>query len=411
MSDKNLTEITKGIIGIEEFVKNNDDTIDKIRSKTFLVRVDFNVPIIDGIIVEDLRMRAILPTVNLLKNSGAKVVLISHIETKDGSGMEIVAKHFNDSLDLNVRYISEVVGENVKKTIDSMVDGEIKILQNLRVNEGEKSNDEVFSKELASYADYYVNDAFAVSHRKHASVIGVPRFLSHFAGIQLMKEITSLSEAIDPPHPFVFILGGAKFDTKLPLIKKYLDKADSVVLGGALVNDVYKARGFNVGRSLVSDGSVDISDVVSNPKLIIGNDVVVHDFDDIKKVSAKKIGEVSDNDIIVDAGASLMDVIKPLITSAKFVLWNGPLGNYENGFTDQTIALAKLLIESGVKGAIGGGDTVAAVKSLGLDELPENTNGVSGAAKSHNNIFVSTGGGAMIDFLVNETLPGIEALR
>jgi phosphoglycerate kinase len=391
MSDNNLKEI----VGVEEFVKSNN-----VNSKTFLIRADFNVPIENGIIIEDLRMRSSLPTINLLRDAGAKIVLMSHIETKDGSGMEVVAQHFNDKLGLSVKYINEVIGENVKVAVEAMKDGEIILLQNLRVNVGEKNNDEAFAKELASLADFYVNDAFAVSHREHASVVSVPKFLPHFAGIQLMKEISSLTVAINPPHPFVFILGGAKFDTKLPLIKKYLDKADSVVLGGALVNDVYKARGYNIGKSLVSDGSTDISDIVSNPKLIVADDVVLHQDGDLIKVYIKKVSEVGSNDIIVDAGPSLIETLRPVVANAKFVLWNGPLGNYELGFTDQTIACAKLLVESGVKGAIGGGDTVAAVKSLGLDNSSEQSN-----------LFVSTGGGAMIDFLVNETLLGVEALR
>lgn len=406
MLDNNLnsTGDVKGIVGIEEFIKNNS-VENKISSKTFLIRADFNVPIVEGVIVEDMRMRSILPTINLLKKVSAKIILISHIETKDGSGMEVVAQHFNDKLGLPVKYVNEVVGGAVKSAVSELQDGEVLLLQNLRVNEGEKNNDESFARELASLADFYINDAFAVSHRKHASVVGIPKFLPHFAGMQLMKEITSLTEAINPPHPFVFILGGAKFDTKLPLIKKYLDKADSVVLGGALVNDIYKARGFNVGKSLVSDGSIDLSDIISNPKLIITNDVIVHEEEDVTKVSVKKIEEVLGGDVIADAGPSLVESLKSIISDAKFVLWNGPLGNYENGFTDQTIACAKILVESGVRGAIGGGDTVAAVKTLGLDDLSD------GSSVQKGNLFVSTGGGAMIDFLVNETLPGIEALR
>lgn len=380
------------IIGIEEFVKANDVT-----SKTFLVRADFNVPISKGVIVEDLRLRAILPTLKLLKS--AKVVLISHIECKEENGMEIVAKYFNDNLCTPIRFIDEVIGSNVKNAVDSLTNGEVLLLQNLRVNEGEKNNDESFSKELALLADFYVNDAFSVSHRKHASVVGIPKYLPHFAGIRLMKEINALSEAINPPHPFVFILGGAKFDTKLPLVKKYLEKADYLILGGALSNDVYKARGYNVGKSLTSDGTVNLSCVVCNRKLVLTTDVVVRDVDDDKIVTVKQIEDVSDNDVIVDSGPSLKEILSPIVAKAGFVLWNGPLGNYENGFKEQTMLCAKILIESGVKGAIGGGDTVAAVKSLGLDEFNEESK-----------LFVSTGGGAMIDFLINETLPGIDAL-
>ncbi len=391
--------MNKEIMGIEEFVQKNN-----IASKKFLIRADFNVPISNGEIVEDMRLKAVIPTLDLLIAGGAKIILISHIEAEDvdllgQKGMAIVAKYFNEKLDRSVQFVSGdgVIDDAVESSISNMKDGEMILLDNLRINPGEKNNDEDFSKKLAGLADFYVNEAFSVSHRKHASVVGVPKFLPHFAGIELLNEINSLKTAINPPHPFVFILGGAKFDTKLSLIKKFLDKADYVILGGALINDVYKARGYNIGKSLVSDGNIDISDIVNNEKIILAKDVVVYNAENIDSIYIKKIEDVSDSDVICDLGPSILEELKNVISDARFVLWNGPLGNYEKGFKDQTVACAKLLVESKIKGAIGGGDTVAAIQNVDKDlDL---------------NLFISTGGGAMIDFLINESLPGIDALR
>lgn len=386
-------------MGIEEFVQKND-----ISSKKFLMRVDFNVPISNGEIVEDMRLKAAIPTIDLLTVGGAKIILISHLEVEESdllgkNGMEIVAKYFNEKLNRNVQFINgnDVIDDTVVSAVSNMNNGEIILLNNLRINSGEKNNDENFSKRLASLADFYINEAFSVSHRKHASIVGVPMLLPHFAGIELLNEINSLKTAINPPHPFVFILGGAKFNTKLPLIKKFLDKADYVILGGALVNDVYKSKGYNIGKSLVSDGDIDISDIVNNEKIILAKDVVVYNDENVDNVYIKKIEEVSDGDVICDLGPSILIDLKNIISNASFVLWNGPLGNYEKGFKDQTVACANILVESKVKGAIGGGDTIAAIKNVDKDlDL---------------NLFISTGGGAMIDFLINESLPGIDALR
>lgn len=385
MSENNLK-----IVGIEEFVNRQD--ADGLVGKRFLIRADFNVPIENGEVVEDLRMRSVLPTVNLLRDAGAKIILISHIETKDGSGMEVVAKHFNEKLGLSVKYINEVIGAAVTSAVEDLQDGEVLLLQNLRVNEGEKNNDEGFAKELAGQADYYVNDAFAVSHRKHASVVGIPKFLPHFAGIQLMKEIKSLTEAINPPQPFVFILGGAKFETKLPLINKFIDKADILCIGGALSNDILKFQGKNIGKSLISKNEIDLTGVVTSEKFMNIVDVVVTNGD---KVETKKVEDILDGDMIMDAGVETIKLWEEKIRVGAFVLWNGPLGNFELGFDKGTLALAQAIASSDAESIVGGGDTLSAIKKLNLE------NAFS---------FISTGGGATLDFLANETLPGIQAL-
>ena len=265
-------------------------------------------------------------------------------------------------------------------------------------------------------ADMYVNDAFGVSHRKHASIVGIPQFLPHYGGLLMRQEIEHLSRVFNPQRPFIFILGGSKFDTKLSLIAKYLERADSVFIGGALANDIFKARGLEVGASLVSRTALDRDSGMSkavldtNSKLITPADVTVTDANG--NVSFKKPEEVEADETITDVGPQTIDQFREILKGAKTVVWNGPLGNYEAGFGDKTEQLAELLAEithpqslrssyggqakSGTETIVGGGDTLATIHKLNL------TDSFS---------FISTGGGAMLQFLLDETLPGIEALE
>lgn len=357
-----------------------------------LVRVDFNVPTKNGVVVEDFRIKAARPTIDFLVGKGAKVILMSHLEAADGTnpslapvadrlrklGKEVIfIKDFNKAYD--------VINEQLKG-------GSCALLENLRFFDGEKKNDPSFAKELASLADIYVNDAFSASHREHASIVGVPKLLPSYAGIQMEKEVAALSKAFNPSRPFLFILGGAKFDTKLPLLEKFLDLADSIFVGGALANDLLKAKGKEVGRSLLSKGSMDLSKFVASPKVIVPIDILN------EKKTAKSADGVSADDKIVDAGPKTLQRLKDVIARAKFILWNGPLGIYEGGFKDGTIALARMVSDATPHGAetiVGGGDTLAAIAELG---------------KQEDFTFISTGGGAMLDFLATGTLPGIEAL-
>jgi phosphoglycerate kinase len=225
----------------------------------------------------------------------------------------------------------------------------------------------------------------------------VPEFLPHYGGLLLRKEIEHISRAFNAESPFIFILGGAKFETKLPLIKKYLDKADIVFVAGALANDVIKAKGYEVGVSLVSEGDFGIDELIKNPKLKTFVDVTVKDKDG--KISVKKLEEISPDDYIGDAGPETIDYLNSVLKDAKTVVWNGPLGNYEIGFTDKTEQLAEtianLTSSNGLESIVGGGDTIASINKLDLN---------------HKFSFISTGGGAMLDYLVNESLPGIDAL-
>jgi 3-phosphoglycerate kinase len=284
--------------------------------------------------------------------------------------------------------------EELQQIIPTLKDGGVVLFENLRLHDGEKNNDKVFAESLARLGDVYVNDAFSVSHREHASVVGIPRLLPSFAGPLLEREVRELSVAFNPPHPFLFILGGAKFDTKLPLIEKFLTIADNVFIGGALANDIFKEKGFEVGFSVVSKKHVNLKPIISNKKLIIPKDVVV--ANPLNSRITRPDASPSADEKILDAGPETIASLADLLTETKCVVWNGPLGDYEHGFSKGTEGLARAIVESGVKSIVGGGDTVAVLRDIGLlDKFS----------------FVSTGGGAMIDFLAQGTLPGIEALK
>lgn len=409
----------------------------ELKGKRVIVRCDFNVQVFEGKILDDLRIRKTLPTISFLREAGAKIILISHIESKDGTGLEPVCRHLNDTYASKCGTVSFVKDfrntESTMHAIAGMKEGEAILFENLRIDEREKANDTEFAKLLASYADLYVNDAFAVSHRAHASVVGLPALFpnARFAGIQLANELKHLKLAFDAPHPFVFILGGAKFETKLPLIQKFA-QADAVLLGGALLNDILKAKGYSVGKSLVSSGidtsgaKIDFAPIISNPKLIIPDDVIVQGplADGTIGASIKSVTEIGEEDSVMDVGPSMNTKLSSILSGAKFVLWNGPMGNYENGFKDQTIEMAKLVTNAcdtlGVQAVLGGGDTTAAMAELGLEEKSDESNsvldgsvGASDMASAPNagSMFISTGGGAMLEYLLNESLVGVEALR
>jgi len=369
-----------------------------------LVRVDFNVPVKNGKVADDFRIRMALPTIDYLRSKGAAVILISHIEAAESSkkkgikeekpSLEPVVVHLS-KLGMAVHFIKDY--KKAFHVIEGENKGSVFLLENLRFFDGEKNNDPKFAKELASLADIYVNDAFSVSHREHASVVGVPKYIPAYAGLQFEKEVKNLSRAFDPSHPFLFILGGAKFETKLPLLKKFMSIADRVFIGGALANDFYKKNGYETGVSLVSSGDVDLAPFMNDPKLILPVDV------ENQKKEIKQPNKLSKEDKILDVGPDTLELLKGKIAAAKFILWNGPLGLYEDGYCQPTLELAKMIGEkteegknSGVESIVGGGDTLAAIAEQGIEDKFT---------------FVSTGGGAMLDFLAQGTLPGIEALN
>ncbi|HEU0085693.1 MAG TPA: phosphoglycerate kinase [Candidatus Paceibacterota bacterium] len=344
-----------------------------LKGKVVLLRVDFNVPIKDGKVADDFRIRKAIPTIKYLHDRGAKIIILAHLG-KDGS-----------------ESLSPVVKSFFR--ISRLSKDDVFFFNNIRQFKGEMNNDARFAKKLAELGDIYVNDAFSVSHRPHASVVAVAKYLPSYAGFQLEEEVKNLSKAlVKPRRPFLFILGGAKFSTKMPLIKKYLKLADYVFIGGALASDFLKARGYEVGKSLVDGKSDGIATLLRNKKLILPTDVVVRSS---KKLKNKKVEEVGKNDSIIDVGEESLEKLAELAVDAKMVLWNGPLGKYEDGGDVSTKKLLQVVSRTRGESIIGGGDTVAVLSEMKLEKKFT---------------FVSTGGGATLDFLAKGTLPGIKAL-
>lgn len=366
--------------------------IGEIRGKRVLIRLDFNVPVLNGVVQNDFRIRQSLPTINFLKERGARLILISHLGKNGEESLEPVFTVLRKYLPEISFYSSLPPDETLKEKIENLKDGEVILLENLRKNPGEEKNGLVFSKELASLAELYVNDAFSASHREHASIVGVPNILPGYAGFLLEKEVIELSKVLNPEHPFMFILGGAKFSTKIPLVEKYLTLADSIFIGGALAHDFWHAKGLSVGKSLL-DTDIDVSPFINQEKIILPQDLIARLGE---KSEVKTIEKVLPDEVIVDAGLATIKMIAEKIKGAKLIVWNGPLGNFEIGFKEGTESLAKIISESEAYTIVGGGDTLSAIESLGLFEKFN---------------FVSTGGGAMLDFLGTGTLPGIEVLR
>jgi len=386
-------------------------TIDQANIKTgtrVLLRADFNVAVQGGKVVDDFRIRKTIATLDFLKGKGANVVMVSHIDVVAGSKAKPTLRPVIESLNKlgfpcefaeTIEEVQKISLEKGKKDAASFI-----LLENIRNYPGEAANDPAFAKQLTTLGDIYVNDAFSVSHRAHASIVGVPKLLPHFAGFQLALEVENLSKAFDPSHPFLFILGGAKFETKLPLVEKFLDKADTIFIGGALANDLFKAKGFEVGRSTISQASNDFDGLLSNIKIILPIDVVVDSVGEQKILEPDK---VSKDEKILDAGPKTLVLLEEKIDAAKFILWNGPLGNYENGYKEPTHELARMIAHAtkrGAKSIIGGGDTLAAIAEL------KQTGGESLDPPEADFTFVSTGGGAMLDFLAKGTLVGILSL-
>ena len=361
---------------------------DNLKGKRVLLRLDLDAPVEAGKLRDAHRIESAKKSLIYLREQGAKTVIVGHLGRNPGESLAPVFEYLKTFIPvLFVKTLAEAQEKSA-----SLGEGKFLLLENLRSFPGEVKNDPVFAKELASLGDLFVNEAFAVSHREHASIVGVPKLLPSFAGIVFAEEVRNLSKAFSPEHPALVILGGAKFETKTPLIERFLGIADDIYVCGALANDIYKARGYETGTSLVS--SCEISPAIfENPKIHVPADVIARTA---SGSATKGMDAVDKGEKIVDAGPNALDDIRALAGKAKFVLWNGPLGEYEAGFDAGTIALAQMLAECDAETIIGGGDSLAVVSKLGLLERFS---------------FVSTGGGAMLEFLANETLPGIEALK
>ena len=363
-----------------------------------IVRAPLNVPIKNGVVADDYRLRRAVPTIQFLAERGAKVILISHIGSEGTETLKPVADALGD-LVKNVSFCDVTIGEKARAAVRALPAGHVLVLENLRRNAGEKKNSKEFSKELAMLGDVFVQDSFDTCHRAHASMVTLPTLLPSYAGLLLVEEIAALTDALSPKHPSLAVIGGAKFATKEILLERLLSKYDHVFVAGALANDFFKAKGYEVGKSLVS-GADDshIRKMLENPKLIVPIDVRVVRSGILPIPPNARIAAVEDiheDDIILDLGPATEMMLQELVPSMKTILWNGPLGKYEDRFVDATHALAEAVAKSSAHSVVGGGDTVAALETLRI--------------LKHFS-FVSTGGGAMLDLLAKGTLPGIEAL-
>ena len=368
--------------------------IDHIEGKRIILRSDLNVPIEAGKVRDSFRILRALPTITFLTSRGAKVILLTHLGDDGSLDLDPIVRVLEENK-VPLAYIFSTNEEAIERATSEIQNGNVLLLPNIRAFAGEKENDEAFAKWLASLGDVYVNDAFSVSHREHASVVGIPAFLPSYAGMQLLEEIEHLSAlGQNPEHPFVLMFGGAKLSTKMPLIEKLSQKADLTVIGGALLNQLLYLRGLEIGNSLHDEEKIDLK-IFDSEKMIVPTDVVVKRGIETVTVG---VNEVQKTDTIVDIGVKSVGVIEAALVAAKTVLWNGPMGKYEDGYGGATEALLGKLasLNETTKTTVGGGDTVALVSKMGLE------------SKLH---FVSTGGGATLDYLQNGTLPGIEALK
>jgi phosphoglycerate kinase len=384
-----------------------------VKGKRVLMRVDFNVPIENGIITSEKRIDASLPSIKYLSEKGAKVILMSHLgrpkgEKKPEFSMRPVAENLKGKVNAPVSFVDDCVGDSVAKAVAAMKDGDVLVLENLRFYKAEEKNDPEFSKQLASIGDIYINDAFGTAHRAHASTEGVTKYIKQCAAGYLMKkELDYLGLAMsNPKHPFVAVMGGAKVSDKIEVITSLLSKVDTLIIGGGMVYTFYKAQGKETGKSLLEADKVEVAKQiladakVKGKKLLLPvDDVVAAEFKNESQSKVVENGQIPKDMMGLDIGPKSVAIFCKELENAKTIVWNGPMGVFEmENFSKGTFAIAQALAQATAKGAttiIGGGDSASAIKKAGLSKKV-----------SH----VSTGGGASLEFLEGKILPGVAAL-
>lgn len=379
-----------------------------VSGKTVLCRLDLNVPISRGEITDDTRIRAAIPTIKALRDAGATVILASHLGRPKGRkarslSLRPIAKTLSQLLDESVVFVDKSTGVGVTAAVNALPPQGILLLENLRFNRDETTNDESFVKELSELADIFVNDAFGVLHRSHASVIGPPLHIESAIGLLVQKELTALKTLRDAPKkPFSVIFGGAKVSDKISMIETFSTRADNIFIGGAMAFTLLKAKGVSVGASLVEDDQLDLANTLIDLCAARGvtlhlpiDHVVADAFDE--HAAASTVKEIPDDQMGLDIGPKTVAAWKKALKSSKTILWNGPLGVFEwPSFSNGTKAIATFLSKSKAHTVIGGGDSAAAAATLGLSDKFDH---------------VSTGGGATLEYLSSGRLPGILAME
>lgn len=377
-----------------------------IKGKTVLLRTDFNVPIRKGRILDDYRIVSGLPSIRFLLRYKCRLILLTHLgQPEPGKysdfSVEPVAKRLSRLIGKPVKFIPECIGAEVKEAVSKIKPGELVMLENVRFHPEEELNDAKFSRELASLADIYVNDAFAVSHRKHASVAGIKKYLPHFAGLLIEQEVKHMNRVLRPEKPMVVVFGGAKISTKLPLIKNLSKRSDRILIGGMLANNFLAALGFNVGKSKVDPDEIRIArKIYDRGKMILPVDAVVNSRANGQgRTEVKSINHIGPNDHILDIGPETIRLFAHNIKKAKTIAWNGPLGMFEHkSFKNGTLFIARAIASRSkgrAYGLVGGGETVEALEMTQMEDYVD---------------WISTAGGAMLAYLGGEKMPGLEDL-
>jgi phosphoglycerate kinase len=383
-----------------------------LNQKKVLLRLDLNVPLDNGKITDTTRIDKILPTINFLLKGGAKIIILSHVGRPNGKvvnelSLKPICENLKNKLNENIRLISKNIKEIKSTDLFNEYDEKIVILENIRFYEEEEKNDDVFAKHLAGLADIYVNDAFSCSHRAHASIFEITKFIPSYAGLQLNLEIDALTKITSKiQRPITCIIGGSKISSKINLIKNLISKFDNIIIVGAMANNILKYKGYEIGKSIQeSDCDIIIEEIFSLSKIekcriIYPEDVTIgKDLNGSSEI--KELDNVSKDELILDIGPKTIKAINLLIEESSTILWNGPAGYFENhNFAKGSIRIAKKIIEKNKNNTIysvaGGGDTVSLLNSIGATD---------------NFNFVSTAGGAFLEYLEGKELPGIKALN